>query len=179
MDTVALSANFGEPWAGVEALRIGSVPSSGGSPDVFALVEREGCPHLRVDLYRGPEEFGVDVFHEVIIWSEFVVIGVWEHVYFVNLDANPRRVLEFDLGAYFGEMKPTASRLLVASGKQVFSFDANGRLEWKSVQLGIDGIVLESVQAEIVRGAGEWDPPGGWRPFILSAASGEVLHDVV
>ena len=177
MDTVVLSGTFDESWASVEALRIGNPSSSGRTPDAFALVEREGSPHFRVDLYRGPEEFGVDAMHEVVIWSGFVVIGIWEHVYFVDLEANPKIVLEFNLGAYFDEMKSTDDRLLVASGERVFSFDSNGRPEWKSAQLGIDGIVIHSVEANVVLGAGEWDPPGGWRPFALSATSGEVLRD--
>lgn len=27
----------------------------------------------------------------------------------------------------------------------------------------------------VLRGAGEWDPPGGWRDFTLALATGDIL----
>jgi len=38
--------------------------------------------------------------------------------------------------------------------------------------LGIDGIIVASTSDGVISGEGEWDPPGGWRPFRLSLATG-------
>jgi hypothetical protein len=38
-----------------------------------------------------------------------------------------------------------------------------------------DGVVVVAIDDNVVLGQGEWDPPGGWRPFQVSLESGETL----
>jgi len=45
-------------------------------------------------------------------------------------------------------------------------------LLWRSDCLGIDGVMVDQVADGIIRGKGEWDPPGGWRPFQVRFATG-------
>jgi len=49
----------------------------------------------------------------------------------------------------------------------------NGELLWKTGQLGIDGVLVHKVSPTRIEGSGEWDPPGGWRPFVLTPTTGE------
>lgn len=47
-------------------------------------------------------------------------------------------------------------------------------------QLGIDGVVVSIVDVEksLVHGQGEWDPPGGWKPFTVRLGDGtRVIED--
>ena len=54
--------------------------------------------------------------------------------------------------------------------------EPDGRVLWESDIVGIDGVVLDSAEPPIIKGAGEWDPPGDWRPFALSADSGQLVR---
>jgi hypothetical protein len=48
---------------------------------------------------------------------------------------------------------------------------------WKSEPLGSDGVVVTQIVPAIIRGEGDWDPPGGWRPFTVLAANGQLLPE--
>ncbi|MBA4068134.1 MAG: hypothetical protein C0501_31425, partial [Isosphaera sp.] len=76
-------------------------------------------------------------------------------------------------GSYFGHLYPAPDALFVASAERLFRFDLSGNLVWSSGVLGIDGVVLESWSGEVLVGCGEWDPPGGWRPFRVARSTGE------
>lgn len=54
--------------------------------------------------------------------------------------------------------------------------DGDGRVRWRNNNLGLDGIQLNSVSGNTIVGTGEWDPPGGWKPFMISATTGEATR---
>jgi len=68
-------------------------------------------------------------------------------------------------------------RLLIADATRLTSIDEHGETLWVSDTLGIDGVVVDDVQEGVIVGQGEWDPPGGWKPFRLSLASGRSVAD--
>ena len=45
---------------------------------------------------------------------------------------------------------------------------------WSSPELGIDGVIVGSVAEGVIEGAGECDPPDGWRAFRVLLSSGAV-----
>jgi hypothetical protein len=63
----------------------------------------------------------------------------------------------------------------VASGERVLRFNRDGSKMWESDQIAVDGVIISSVDEVSISGQAEWDPPGGWRPFALSLATGGVL----
>ncbi|WP_166881743.1 hypothetical protein [Massilia mucilaginosa] len=42
-------------------------------------------------------------------------------------------------------------------------------------RIGADGVLIVDAVDGVLRGAGEWDPPGGWRDFTLALDTGERL----
>jgi hypothetical protein len=46
---------------------------------------------------------------------------------------------------------------------------------WRRRDLGIDGVVVDGVTNGFIEGQGEWDPPGGWQRFRLTASTGEPV----
>ena len=124
---------------------------------------------LRVDLYQSSDE--CFAFEEVCAWSRFVVIGWGHRVYLI--EPQTRAVSALDLGSYFGRLYPTAGYLLVASAERLFRFEPDGLLLWRSDALGIDGVIVDQFKDEVIRGTGEWDPPGGWQPFQIGLNSGQ------
>src|SRR5262245_37340354 len=157
------------PWTQMEPVRLGRVASGGGTPDRFMTVESSEGPLLRVDLYRSSDE--CFAFDDVCIWSRVVAIGWGHHLYMI--DPRTRATLSLDLGAYFGHVYPVEQYLLVASAESLFRIDSDGSLLWRADHLGIDGVVVERVEMGVIKGQGEWNPPGGWLPFQVNLDTGQ------
>jgi hypothetical protein len=157
-------------WAHLAPLRVGAVPPGAGTPDRFVIVEgNEGTLLLRLDLHK---QWGnVYGFEEALVWGDLLVVGLEDWVHVVRLDS--RAVTLIDLGTYFGHFYPGDDYLLIASARQLFRLATDGTAAWVSDWLGIDGVIVHHVKDGVIEGSGEWDPPGGWRPFRLRLGSGE------
>ncbi|HEX4382949.1 MAG TPA: hypothetical protein VH083_08370, partial [Myxococcales bacterium] len=83
-----------------------------------------------------------------------------------------RKVSTTLLQWYFGHLYPLEDKLLVASASRLHCFDQQGIAVWQSADLGLDGVIVDSVDDGVIHGQGEWDPPGGWRPFRVALATG-------
>lgn len=171
MKTVAFRYSIDASWLAIAPILLGSVPSTLGTPDQYVTVEEDGQAFLRIDLYGDSNE--AYAFQDAMVWKVFVVIGFGESVFLINYCTH--QVMQVKLGSYFGYLQIHGNDLLIASAERVFCLDANGNMRWRSVQLGIDGVVLHESSAEEIRGEGEWDPPGGWKSFTLAADSGALL----
>jgi hypothetical protein len=79
------------------------------------------------------------------------------------------------LGTYFGHAYPSETFLLVASAERLFQVALDGSLTWRPEYLGVDGVIVERISTDHIEGQGEWDPPGGWKHFRVSAHSGRLL----
>lgn len=171
MMNVMLTTAIDTPWVNLDPVRIGEVPRTLGTPSRYVLVSSSETPVLRLDLYGPNDECAV--FEEALLWEKHVVIGFGERLYFVELESLEFR--DIKLEGYFGSTWQTPGRLFAASLEHVFCFDGSAELMWKSPQLGIDGVVIHDVANEVVHGSGEWDPPGGWKDFRISANDGKFL----
>ena len=161
-------AGLDPPWTSMDPVRLGRVPADPGAADRFVTVESDDGPLLRVDLYgKG------DIYEEARFWTNLVAIGWGDHVYLVNVYT--RKASTFDLGVYFQQLYPTQGCLLAASGRQVFGFAHDGSLLWRSDIVGLDGVIVERVEGDVIHGEGECDPPDGWRPFSLNLWTGQRL----
>ena len=150
-------------------VRIGGIPAGLGTPDKYILLSEDDRPVLRVDAYRSSAE--CFAFSDAVIWHDYLVIG-WGHcAYLINVDSGA--VTKHSLGMYFGHIYAEENYLLIASGEQLCRIRPDGSLDWISDPLGIDGVLVHDVTDGVIRGDGEWDPPGGWSPFRLSLHDGQ------
>jgi hypothetical protein len=175
MLTVKLSKALGTPWNRMEALRLGGLRAGSRAPDLFVTIADERRPVLRVDIYRHakPEAY---VCQEAIDWQDRVFVGYGERVYVI--DPAERTGYDLSLGtgfSYFGAFYATPDYLLAASGESLLRLAPDGSVLWTAPGLGLDGVVVHSVEGGIIHGSGEWDPPGGWRPFAVRLDSGEAV----
>jgi len=156
------------PWTGVASLRAGELSQMMGAPTAYVTIEREGEALLRVDLYDSGA--ASKPFREVAAWADLIVIGFAGHVHLVW----PMRgtVKSFPLSGYFGHIYTTEEELLIADAERIHCFDKSGSVLWRSETVGIDGVVVHNIEHGVIAGEGEWDPPGGWRPFRLLLSSG-------
>lgn len=133
----------------------------------------------RVDLFAG---VGHSCFQDVRCVGELIYIGYGQQVAVFS----PRTgdLASHSLDGYFGhlftasdlESSELGSSVLVASASELLRFDGTGRLLWRKAELGADGVIVQRVQDGQIFGGAEWDPPGGWAPFRLNLASGEVCR---
>jgi hypothetical protein len=157
------------PWERIKPLRVGCIPTGLGTPNVYVLVENDGAPFMRVDVYGAEDCYA---FEDIIVWREFVVIGFGSRVHLVN--CQNQETITFELDSYFGHFYPGADWLIIASGYRLHLIDPIGRVAWKTEMLGLDGVIVDSIEGSFIHGQGEWDPPGGWRPFQVRLETGAV-----
>jgi hypothetical protein len=153
----------------MEPIYLGSVPSGLGTPDVYCSVEYNEQPFMLLNLYSE----GLSPFCDVIIWQRWIVIGFDDAVYFVSLDQQIKHV--YPLYLYFGHLYPTDDALLVASATYLHCFDTNAQQIWVAETVGIDGVVVNKIEGNIIEGKAQYDPPDGWQPFKLSLRTGQEI----
>ena len=146
-------------------LRLGKLRA--GAADLHITIARNRRPLLRVDLYAGRETF---CFTDAVAWGRRVFAGYGDTVYVIDPARKTGSVLALE--SYFGSFYTTPDCFLVASGERLLRFSPLGALLWKSLPLGIDGVVVDRIENQLIQGQGEWDPPGGWRPFAITLDSG-------
>jgi hypothetical protein len=168
-------SNFDE-WRHVRHRVVGQASVAGGEPLLSLGIIANGMPTWRIDLHRG---LGYSCFQDVRCVGSSVYIGFGQHV--IVFDSKHERVSLHPLDGYFGHLYVAADLdtsestfgLLAVSASELLRFDDQGQLQWRRSGLGIDGLLVDSVEQGMILGRGEWDPPGGWRPYRVRLDSGE------
>ncbi len=160
-------------WRDVEA-----IATRPGHPVVAHLgIEGGSGPLLRVDI---DATAGLPGFKDARIAHGMAYIGYGQHVFVVDLAL--RELTGYALDGYFCRLSaldegcasaPLA--MLATSASEVLAFSRSGALAWRQTGLGADGVLIVDAANGVLRGAGEWDPPGGWRDFTLALATGDIL----
>jgi hypothetical protein len=157
------------PWRNLSPIRLGQIPPGLPEPHRWVTVERDGVPLARIDVYA--EYLGA--FEELIVWHRWAVIGLGSSAHLV--DPVTRQTHSVACDSYFGHLYPLQKHLLIASDSALQCLDEQGELVWRREHLGLDGVLVHEVADGVIKGEGEWDPPGGWQPFQLSLANGASL----
>lgn len=165
---------------GLPRVSVGRGWRPGRPAGALALVSHDGRPYFSIAVYPGQEEFRC--FCEALVWCSWAVIGHGQSLYFVDLATRQITAHWLDRsasgteGSYFGQLHAGASYMLVATDSRLLRFDAADAPRWVSPELGVDGVRVHGVDAGIIAGDGEWNPPGGWEPFALDLRTGQ-LHE--
>jgi hypothetical protein len=53
----------------------------------------------------------------------------------------------------------------------------DGNVLWNTSDLGLDGVVVNSVEDGVIKGEGCWNLDEDWKPFLLRLDSGELIVD--
>lgn len=133
---------------------------------------------LRIDL---AETFEYTCFQDARMLGNKAFIGFGERLFVV--DVISEHVVLYQMAGYFGhlfdaqELEYSGSdfSILASSASELLAFDQDGALLWKTEGLGIDGVIVHKAGSAGIEGDGEWDPPDGWEPFVLSSRTGERI----
>jgi hypothetical protein len=170
--------------AGAWSLRICSAPGdnararqvidvAGGDGSVDLCVLADGPRALRFDLrYRDPD---YRTEPKAVFWAGWFVFGFGGRV--VLLPEQGGAAVEVDLGCYFSDFLADGDYLLVTSGQGVVRLDRDAAIVWRNDALGLDGVIIFDIEDGLIDGQGEWDPPDGWRDFLISLETGETVDD--
>jgi hypothetical protein len=173
MEKILQMQNFiEEPWMALE-VEIRLAPPfirRRGTPDIYVLLEQDGKPLARFDVYSGDTP---SPFSTAMIWKQWVVIGFSDFLHFFSLEN--KSIVSRQLDSYFGSLYSAQEVLLVASGTELLCFDAQAKLCWQRQHLAIDGVIVQAVENHKIFGKAERNPPGGWHPFTLSLESGRDI----
>jgi hypothetical protein len=157
-------------WASVTSLDVGGRPARQTAPDRIVTVADAGAPILRVDVWIDyPAALHAQ---DAIIWHGTLCIGFGDDVHLVSL--TDRSVVTIPLHGYFDGLHPSDEFLLIASQDRVFRIAPDRALTWTSDFVAVDGVIISDIEPDRITGSGEWDPPGGWRDFVLDTTTGAV-----
>ncbi|TGM58572.1 hypothetical protein [Leptospira adleri] len=98
-------------------------------------------------------------------WDSVFIISGGPYLSLFNI-ANAN-LITVPIDAYVTAIYAQARQLFVSTASEVLCFDDNLDLIESYHNLGIDGVTIENVTNDSIAGAGEWDPPGGWRTFKI------------
>ncbi|MEM9029226.1 MAG: hypothetical protein AAGC70_12735 [Pseudomonadota bacterium] len=172
-----ITTQIAPPWTHMSPKRIGDVPEALSTPYAFLRVRRNGTPFYRLDLYYPRDTYCFTT--KAIAWNNWLVVGYGDRVTLIsNADAStpttpPEQTL--DLASYFMDFWPTTDDLLIMSGHGISCVAPNGQSRWHNNDLGLDGVIIRSVEHGVICGDGEWDPPGDWQPFAIYTATGQSI----
>lgn len=164
-------------WASKPTVHVGRAVSPYREADVYGLVATNDSPLFTIAVHadRGIESI---CFRDAVVWRDWCIIGYGHSVYFVDIATHKSEQHFLDryspIMPYFGRIYPGKDWLLVATGSNLLRFDVKAQVVWASKEVGIDGVVIQGVEGDLVRGEGEWDPPGDWRRFAIDLRTGRL-----
>ena len=178
MRAAFLTADDAAEWDDAPRVVLGEASPGVGKVVASVGVVLDDGRRWRIDLCHG---LGYSHRSEVRCVGPVVHVGYGEQTaVFRPSDA---RMWSYPLDGYFGGFDLPADldgadadgRVFATSASELLRFGADGVLEWRASGLGIDGVVLHRIAGDTIEGSGEWDPPGGWKPFRVRLSTGERL----
>ena len=157
-------------WPPLAATRIGG---GHGSVDLFVLA-RQGEAGRRFDLRYRAEDYRHRP--QATFWRGWFCFGFCGRA--ILLREEDGATVEIDLGCYFDEFVAGDDYLLITSGQGIVRLAPDGAIVWRNDELGLDGVLIFDIEGDVIDGQGEWDPPGGWREFLVSLETGDTLEEL-
>ncbi|HWK03758.1 MAG TPA: hypothetical protein VNS58_09005 [Puia sp.] len=133
--------------------------------------EGEEC----VAIYEIRYNAHTDPFKEAGFLGSLLGAGHEEYFYLFDTKAWENR-LTLPMEGYFGHLYVADDRFYVADAYGLYCIDKTGTVCWHNDKLGIDGVCVNRFDGPHLFGEGEWDPPGGWRDFVLDKQTGELVQ---
>lgn len=129
--------------------------------------EDEYFLEIRYDVHCSP-------FKEACLVDKILGVGHEEHFYLFDLETKTH-IVSIKVEGYFGHVYLDDKLFYVAGASELYCLDKRGKIIWRNSNLGIDGVIVETFQDNVILGTGEWDPPNGWRNFRLDKSTGDLI----
>ena len=113
-------------------------------------------------------------FKQALKVDNLLAVGHEEYFYLFNLTTN-KNLLRLKMEGYFGHLYYDADSFYIADAGGLYCIDKKAFIRWHNNSLAIDGVIINEFTENKIVGSGEWDPPGGWRDFILDRQTGVTI----
>jgi len=120
-------------------------------------------------------DYFITSFMQALRLGSLLAIGLQDDLFLFDL-AKEQLIRSQKMSWYFSHLYANKHRIYAASAWNIICIDQSGVEIWKSPSLGIDGVIVHSFGDGYIDGEGEWDPPGGWRPFRLDIETGRLAE---
>lgn len=142
--------------------------------------ERKNIREYLVVQYNGEEEVyeihlehRCSPFSQIIRTDDLLAVGR-EDRFFIFQTRTRTLLLDLPMDGYFSSLHFEHDNFFVTDACSVYCIEKTGHVLWQNQQLGIDGVVIHDFTGNEIRGSGEWDPPGGWKDFVLNLETGKI-----
>ncbi|MDJ1469436.1 hypothetical protein QNI19_14005 [Cytophagaceae bacterium DM2B3-1] len=125
-------------------------------------------------IFKIAYEYHCSPFREIAIVGSLLLVGHEGHFYLYDLDTK-NSLLVLPMLGYFGHLYLHKDSFHVADAEGIYCINKCGDVVWHNKSLGIDGVVIKEFTESEIRGSGDWDPPGGWKDFILDCKTGKNI----
>lgn len=116
-------------------------------------------------------EYHCSPLKSVILADHLLAVGHEAHFYLFDISTG-KSLLHLKLSGYFGYLYLDTDLFFVTDASGITCINRQGEIVWDNHQLGVDGVIIESFTENKISGTGEWDPPGGWRKFMIQKETG-------
>ncbi len=120
-------------------------------------------------------EHSANALKDARIVHHLLAVGHGEYFYLFNM-VDKVNILCLKMRGYFGHLYVEEGLLYVTDADGVYCIDQQASLVWHQTNLGIDGVILSHFTRYSIHGSGEWDPPNGWKDFVLHKNTGEKIN---
>lgn len=112
-------------------------------------------------------------FKQAMLIGHLLAVGYQQHFYLFDLSAN-KHLLTLQMDGYFGHLYFDQDVFYVTDSEQAYCITKEAIILWESEAVGLDGVIIDHFMDHEIHGSGEWDPPGGWKDFVLDRQTGKL-----
>ena len=120
-------------------------------------------------------EYHCSPFKEAMRVDNILAVGFEEYFYLFDL-VTKTNILKLKMEGHFGHLYFNEDLFYIADSAGINCINKNASIIWQNKNLGIDGVIINDFTNGKIAGSGEWDPPGGWRNFILDKQTGSLIE---
>lgn len=121
--------------------------------------------------YKIIYDYALGPFQQAAIDGSLLLVGHGDHFYLYDIHKK-QNLLILKLDMYFSHFYIADDRFYIADASGLFCIDKAGNTVWHNNNLGIDGVKIKTITENQIDGTGEWNPPGGWKDFMLDKKTG-------
>jgi outer membrane protein assembly factor BamB len=125
-----------------------------------------------INVYEIRYSYSCSPFREAMLLDNILIAG-YEGFFYAFDVLSQKTLLVLEMDGYFGHLYINEDHIYVTAAGTIYSIDRTGKVIWSNNNIGVDGIIIEQFTSTEISGSGEWDPPGGWKDFVLDKKTGQ------
>lgn len=106
--------------------------------------------------------------------NKVLIVGHEDYIYLFNT-IEQKNILSLKLNGYFNQFIIEDNLIYVSDAVGLYCINIDGSVIWANSNLGVDGVIINKLEATTIRISAECDPSNGWKEFVLDKRTGEII----